>query len=97
MTVHHMVLLDLDAGLSDVQATEMFGKIAGLLKQVPGVVDVKSGKNFTTRAPNVTHAVIVTLKDKQALAGYGPHPKHVEVQGILKPHLKNISVVDIET
>ena len=97
MTVHHLVLLDLDGGLSDAQAAELFERSAGLLKQIPGVMDVKSGKNFTSRAPNVTHGLIVTMKDKDTLAGYGPHPKHVEVQGMLKPHLKNISVVDFET
>ncbi len=96
MTVHHMVWLELDGGLSDAQATEMFGKVAGLLKQIPGVMEVKAGRNFTARAPNITHATLVTLKDKQALAGYGPHPKHVEVQGLLKPHLKNIMVVDFD-
>jgi Cu/Ag efflux pump CusA len=90
-----MVWLELDAGLSDDQATAMFAKVADLLKQIPGVMDVKAGRNFTDRAPNITHATFVTLKDKQALAGYGPHPKHVEVQGILKPHVKQLLVVDI--
>ena len=28
-------------------------------------------QNFTDRAGNITHAAIVTLADKQALAGYG--------------------------
>jgi len=96
MAVHHLVMLELDGGLSDAQATELLGKVAGLLKQIPGVMDVKSGRNFTARAPNVTHASLVTLQDKQALAGYGPHPKHVEAQGLLKPHLKSITVVDFE-
>jgi hypothetical protein len=97
MTVHHMVWLELDSGLSVAKATEMFGKVAGLLKQIPGVMDVKAGRNFTARAPNITHATLVTLKDKEALAGYGPHPKHVEVQGILKPHVKNLLLVDTAT
>jgi hypothetical protein len=95
MTVHHMVWLELDAGLSDAQVTEMFDKVAALLKQIPGVLDVKAGRNFTDRAPNITHATLVTLKDKQSLAGYGPHPKHVEAQGLLKPHVKQLLVVDI--
>ena len=95
MTVHHMVWLELDAGLSDAQVTEMFDKVAALLRQIPGVMEVKAGRNFTDRAPNITHATLVTLKDKQALAGYGPHPKHVEAQDLLKPHLKSIKVVDI--
>jgi hypothetical protein len=31
VTVHHLVLFDLGGGLSDAQAAEMFGRIAGLL------------------------------------------------------------------
>ncbi len=97
MTVHHMVLLELDGKLSDAGVGQMFGAIDRLLKQIPGVMDVQWGRNFASRASNVTHAAIVTLKDRQSLAGYGPHPNHVEVQQILKPHLKSFSVVDIET
>lgn len=60
-------------------------------------MDVQWGRNFASRVPNVTHAAIVTLKDQQSLAGYGPHSNHVEVQQILKPHIKSLPVVDIET
>ncbi|MEO8923949.1 MAG: Dabb family protein [Caldimonas sp.] len=97
MTVHHMVLLEFDDKLSDAGVGQMFGAIDRLLKQIPGVMDVQWGRNFASRASNVTHAAIVTLKDRQSLAGYGPHPNHVEVQQILKPRLKSLSVVDIET
>lgn len=97
MTVHHLVLLELKDELSATQEAEVFAKLDGLLRQIPGVMDVKAGKNFTNRAPNVTHATLVTMKDKETLSGYGPHPKHVEVQGILKPYLKSLSVVDFET
>lgn len=92
-----MVLLEFDGKLSDPGVGQMFGAIVRLLKQIPGVVDVQWGRNFASRASSVTHAAIVTLKDRQSLAGYGPHPNHVEVQQILKPHLKSLSVVDIET
>lgn len=96
MTIHHLVLLDLNE-LSTAQEVEVFAKFDGLLRQIPGVIDFKIGRNFTNRAPNVTHAAIVTMKDKESLAGYGPHPKHVEVQGILKLYVKSMSVVDFET
>lgn len=96
MTIHHIVLLEFNDKLSDAQELEMFVRIDGLLRQIPGVIEVKGGKNFTDRAPNVSRAVIVTLKNKEALSGYGPHPKHIEAQGILKPYLKSLSVVDFE-
>ncbi len=97
MTVQHMVLLEFDGKLSDAAVGEMFGAIDGLLKQIPGVMDVQWGRNLAGRVSNVTHAAIVTLKDRQSLAGYGSHPNHVEAQQILKPHLMSLSVVDIET
>lgn len=97
MTVHHIVLLEFDGELSDAGVEEMFEAIGGLLKQILGVMDVNWGRNFASRASNVTHAAIVTLKDRRSLAGYGPHPNHVEVQQMLKPHIKPLSVVDIET
>ena len=96
MTILHLVLFDLKDEFSGTLEAELFAKTDALLKQIPGVIDIKSGRNFTTRAPNVTHASVMTMKDKESLAGYGPHPKHVEVQGMLKPYLKGLSVVDIE-
>ncbi|MSQ70136.1 MAG: Dabb family protein [Betaproteobacteria bacterium] len=96
MTILHLVLFDLKDEFSGALEAELFAKTDALLKQIPGVIDIKSGRNFSTRAPNVTHASVMTMKDKESLAGYGPHPNHVEVQGMLKPYLKGLSVVDIE-
>ncbi len=96
MTVLHLVLLEMKEELSNDLAAELFAKTDAMLKQIPGVIDVKSGRNFTTRSPNVTHASIMTMKDKETLANYRPHPIHVEVQGMLKPYLIRASVGDIE-
>lgn len=96
MTIHHLVLLELNE-LSAALEAEVFVRLDGLLRQIPGVIDVKTGRNFSDRTPNISRALVVTMKDKQSLAGYGPHPKHVEGQGILKPYVKSLSVVDFET
>ena len=96
MTILHVVLLEMKDELSTDLAAELFAKVDAMLKQIPGVIDVKTGRNFTTRSPNVTHASIMTMKDKETLANYRPHPIHVEAQGMLKPYLKGSTVADIE-
>ncbi len=96
MTVEHIVFIEANEGQSEQVAQELLDGIAGLKGKIPGVLDVKLGANFTNRAPGVTHAAVVTLEDKEALAGYGPHPDHKEVLKLLLPFAKNVTVVDIE-
>lgn len=96
MTVEHIVLIEPNDGVSEDQTKEVLDGIAGLKNKIPGVVDVKIGKNFTKRAPQISHAVIVTLVDPEALAAYGPHPAHKDVLRILLPFAKNLTIADIE-
>ncbi len=97
MSVEHIVLLEPNDGVSDEQMAEALAAAAGLKDKVPGVLAVKFGKNFTDRAGNITHAANVTLADKQALAGYGPHPAHQAVAKILGGLAKNLMVVDFQS
>ena len=76
---------------------EALKAVAELKDKVPGVLAVKGGKNFSDRAGNISHAAIVTLADKEALSGYGPHPAHQAVVKVLGGWVKNITVGDFET
>ncbi len=96
MSIEHIVLIEANEGKSEQEAKELLDAISGLKGKIPGVLDVKLGANFTNRAPDVTHAAVVTLEDKEALAGYGPHPAHKDVLKLLLPFAKNVTVVDIE-
>ena len=96
MTVEHIVLIEPNEGVTETQMQEIMDGIRGLKGKIPGVLEVKIGGNFTDRAPGVTHAAVVTLSDKEALAGYGPHPAHKDVLDILLPATKNLTVADIE-
>jgi len=96
MSVHHIVLLGFNDDVAEAAIVAMSSTINGLIRQIPGVTDVKWGRDFSVRTPNVTHVSVVTLTDRQALAGYAAHPKHLEALGILKPNIKHLSVVDFE-
>eukprot|EP00960_Hanusia_phi_P060107 764409-Hanusia_phi.AAC.2 len=58
--------------------------------KVPGIIAISFGPTFTTdRAQGFTHALVVDLKDKEALQAYGPHPEHVAVlNNDLKPNME---------
>ena len=96
MAIEHLVLIEQNDGVTEAQAQEVMDGIAALKDQVPGILDVKIGNNFSDRAPHISHAAVVPLADKDALAAYGPHPAHQELLKILMPMAKNITIADIE-
>ena len=96
MTVEHILMIETNEGVSDEDMQEVLDGIVALKDQIPGVLDVKIGKNFTDRAPHITYSGVVTLADKEALAGYGPHTANKELLKILMPTVKNITIADIE-
>ncbi len=96
MTVEHILMIETNDGVSDDDMREVLDGVIALKDKIPGVLDVKIGKNFTDRAPNVMYAGVITLADKEALAGYGPHPAHQDLLKILMPVVKNITIADID-
>ena len=96
MAIEHIVLIEQNDGVSEDQAQEVMDGILALKGVVPGVLDIKIGPNFTDRAPHISHAAVITLSDKDALAAYGPHPAHQELLKLLGPMAKNVTIADIE-
>ncbi len=96
MAVEHLVLIETNDDVTSEQVEEILQATHGLKGKIPGLLDVKIGRNFTDRAPHISVAAVITLADKDALAAYGPHPVHQELLKILMPAAKNVTIVDIE-
>lgn len=96
MTVEHLVLIETNDGVTDAEVQEVMAGIIALKDKIPGVLEVKIGKNFSDRAPHISHAAVITLTDKDALAAYGPHPAHQDLLKILMPIAKNLTIADID-
>jgi hypothetical protein len=96
MTVQHIVLLEWIDGAAEDQKAAVLTQFRALAGAIPGIQSLKEGKNFSDRAQGVDHAAILVMDDKEALAGYGPHPVHQELVAKLGPLLKNITVIDFE-
>jgi hypothetical protein len=97
MTVQHIVMIEFKDGTSDEAITEALNAVGGLKDKIEGVLEVQSGKDFSGRAGNFTHGIIVRMRDKDVLSAYGPHPAHKEVQGLLGPIVETLWVIDFET
>ena len=78
---------------ADQQAIDDLQALKG---QIPGLLSVDAGRNFSDRAGNYNFAAVMTLEDKDALAGYGPHPAHQAVAGRLGGLANGLMVVDFE-
>ena len=96
MTVQHIVMLEFNDGVDEDTKKNSLAAVEALKDKIDGIENIASGKDFSGRAGNFTHAVIVTMRNKSVLAAYGPHPAHKEVQNILHPVVKTLWVVDFE-
>ena len=95
MAIEHIVLLEKKDGATNEQTQAALAGIKSLKEKITGVLEVKVSENITDRAP-YSHGAIITMQDREALAGYGPHPAHQEVLQLLQPVAANLIVVDIE-
>ena len=96
MAVEHIVLIEKKDDATDEQVQALIEGLKAVKGVIPGVEDVRINENFTDRAP-FSHGAIITLADRDALAGYGPHPAHQDVLELLKPVAANLIIVDIES
>jgi hypothetical protein len=96
MTVQHIVMLEFNDGVAEDAKMAALREVHGLQGKIDGIEKVESGKDFSGRAGDFTHSVIVTMRDKDVLAEYGPHPAHKEVQAVLGPIVKTLWVIDFE-
>ena len=68
-------------------------EVRALKKKVPGLIDVRCGKNYSKWNEGYTHAFVVLAKDQKALDDYRNHPDHVKVAGIIdKMESKSIGI-----
>ena len=96
MTVQHIVMLEFNDGVDEETRMNSLKAVEALKDKIDGIEKIESGKDFSGRAGDFSHAVIVTMHDKDVLSAYGPHPAHKEVQDLLHPVVKNLWVIDFE-
>lgn len=95
--VEHVVLFQSTEEATPEQRDAMIAAVKKLKDQIPGIVDLSVGYNFSERAQGFDIGVVVRFVDRAALDVYIPHPAHRAcVEQFLQPIRKNTIVVDYE-
>jgi hypothetical protein len=95
--IEHLVLFQWTADASPEAIAHVVTELRALKGQIPGVVDLTCGTNFSSRSQGYTHALTVRLTDSAALEAYGPHPAHQRVvQEFINPIRAAVLAVDYE-
>ena len=96
MSALHIAWFRFKDGVSTKRAEEHMAACRRLVGQVPAVLDLKCGASYTKRSGKLTHCIVVTLLNREALPAYLDHPAHVPVATALKEDVAELQVMDIE-
>jgi hypothetical protein len=95
--VEHVVLFRWKAGAAPEAIAHVIEGLRGLRNEIPGIVDLSCGENFSERSEGFHCGLVVRFADRAALDAYGPHPAHqAVVQERLLPIRDAVVVVDYE-
>ena len=95
--VEHMVLMRWKEGVDPERIAEAFEALRALKDQIPGILELTCGENFSDRAKAFQAGLYVRFRDRAALAEYLPHPAHQRVvQELITPIREDAIIVDID-
>lgn len=95
--IEHLVMFKFKPVVSAAEMEAAAAALRALKAQVPGVLEITAGMNFTERSQGHQMGLLVRLKDKAALEAYSAHPAHRSVvETLIKPKVDNILALDYE-
>ena len=94
--LRHVVLFSFKEESYPEGARQVEEAFAALPGKIPEIYDYEWGTNNSPEELNrgLTHAFLVTFKSEADRAVYLPHPDHLAFVKVLKPHLKDVTVLD---
>lgn len=92
--IEHIVLLKFTKQTTNEQKIEAVKRLNEMKSNVPGIIDLQAGLNFSERSQGFEIGVTARLENKEALKTYDIHPNHKEVKSFLKGigHMESIAV-----
>ena len=95
--VEHIVLFKWKTEATPEAIAQAVAGLRALKDQIPGIVDLSCGENFSERSQGFVTGLVVRFTDKGALEVYGPHPAHQHVvQNYINPIRADVIAVDYE-
>ena len=96
MTALRIAWLRFNDGISPERIEQHMTACRALVGLVPAVLNLQCGASYTNRAGSLTHCIVVTLPNRDALSAYLEHPAHVPMGTALKADVAELQVMDIE-
>ena len=95
--VEHVVLFKTTPDATEEQKDQMIAGLSALKEQIPGIVDLSCGRNFSDRSQGFDIGLVVRFVDRAALDVYIPHPAHRgAVDQFVAPIKADVIVADYE-
>jgi hypothetical protein len=95
--VEHLVLFKLKPETTAEQRRAMLDALRKMRAEIPGIVEMSCGENFSQRSQGYEIGLMVRFADRAGLDAYLPHPAH---RGVVERYIHPISdgviVVDYE-
>ena len=94
--VDHLVFLAVKEEATAEEVEDLVTSIRNLKDEVPGVVDLSVGEDFSGRSGDYTHALFARFEDAAGLQEYMGHPAHLAVVEKLDARTTGRIVADYE-
>ena len=93
----HIVLFKFKPETTHDEVNKLTSQLLGLQKNIPEIISITTGKNFSERSKGYQQGLVVRLKNKTDLKIYQEHPSHQQVlENWIKPLTEDILAVDYE-
>lgn len=94
--VDHLVFFAVRGEASPEEVEDLLSSIRGLKDEIPVVVDLSVGEDFSGRSGEYTHALFARFEDAAGLQEYMGHPAHLAVVEKLNATTTGRIVADYE-
>jgi hypothetical protein len=94
--VTHIALFKWKDSVPSQRIDEIMASIAALRERIPGIVELRSGVNFSPYGEGFTHAVVVSFNSRTELEVYRSHPIHVPVAAAVSEAFESSVGIDFE-
>ncbi|WP_332238808.1 Dabb family protein [Sporolactobacillus sp. KGMB 08714] len=82
--IEHIVLFKFSDETTEEQKEEGARRLRHLIHELPGILDIQAGQNYSTRGKGYSMALTVRFRSKADHEHYTPSPEHQAIVSYLK-------------
>ena len=97
MAAKHIAWFRFKEDVSEERIAAHAAAVRSLATLVPEVLSIEFEPSYTNRAGGLTHCILVTLPNRDALPRYLEHPDHVPIADALVADIAELRVMDLDS